>query len=59
MTAPAQLPALCPQCLAAGIVAEPSGPTCAHNLPAGADWWPAGWATMPEPERIDWLRARK
>jgi len=47
-------PALCPECLRKNVVATATGPTCTHNSRAG-NWWPAGWQTMHEPERVRFL----
>jgi len=48
---------LCPQCLAARIIAPASGPTCPHNR--GADWWPQGWANWTEAARVEYLKANQ
>ncbi len=46
---------LCPQCRAEGVIATVNGPTCKHQEKTGAQWWPDGWATMPEQDRLEWL----
>lgn len=51
-------PALCPACLRENRVATVKGPTCPHQPNAGANWWPAGWATMGEVERVKWLNGK-
>lgn len=48
---------LCPQCLAASIIAPANGPTCAHTR--GTDWWPKDWATWTEAQRVKWIEQRE
>lgn len=57
--APENAPALCPVCMSRNVVAPAGGPTCAHNRPPGASWWPQDWPTMPEHERLAWLAERQ
>ena len=49
----------CPQCRAAGIIATLGGPTCKHQAPAGAAWWPTWWNEPgAEVRRLDWLKKK-
>jgi hypothetical protein len=50
---------LCPQCLAANIIATRNGPTCTHQLNSGVLWWPAWWQDgSTEAKRLAWLAER-
>jgi hypothetical protein len=50
---------LCSDCLRENIIAPTAGPTCRHQDDAGVYWWPAGWSSMHEHERVQWLEDRK
>lgn len=52
------MPTYCGACLAENVIAVVGGPTCRHSNPNGLAWWPNGWMTMPEADRIEWLRRK-
>lgn len=52
------MPMYCGACLAENVVAVAGGPTCRHSQPSGLAWWPEGWATMAEMDRIEWLKRK-
>ena len=52
------MPTYCGACLAENVVAVVGGPTCRHSNPSGLAWWPNGWMTMPEADRIEWLKRK-
>lgn len=49
-------PDYCLLCLAENVVAPVGGPTCKHQPKHGLAWWPDGWQTMTEYERVEWLK---
>ena len=48
-------PALCPDCLRAGIIATADGPTCRHVPKPDAAWFPDWWTTAPEDKRTEYI----
>jgi hypothetical protein len=50
---------LCPECARANVIATQGGPTCRHQEPHGAEWWPAWWQDAgTEYRRAEWLELR-